>query len=174
MTPELKITVYIYLHPPHLRLVFPTSHLAAAYHHRCALLKPAYLLSPWPTTSKSSEVLLRLPSSVRKFESSRSLGGFVLYFTHATDAVRFSDPVMCRVAGEADLLVIKQYWPVDELEHALRPPRLVAFDRGRARDRSRRRGQSGSRHDDRDRGRDRSRSRPPGKHQIVIRRSRSH
>ena len=77
-----------------------------------------------------------------------------MYFTHASDAVRFSDPVMCRVTGEADLLVIKQYWPGDELEHALRPPRLVAFDGGRVRDRSRRRGQSGSRHDGRDRGRE--------------------
>lgn len=156
MASDTKIAVYIYVSsPPKIRLVFPDPKSAERYYFKARIIKAEYLLSKNPALGSKSddsdvEVVLRLPSSVRKVESSRSLGGFVLYFDSPERARLWVDPVCCTVSKEPELLVIKQYWQPGELSEALKPSRLVPVDRNQARDPSRKRGTSGTRHDDRD------------------------
>jgi len=154
MSNESKITVYIYVSsPPKIRLLFPDSRSAERYYTKAHIIKAEYLLSKNPALGSRSdesdlEVMLRLPSSVRKVESSRSLGGFVLYFEHPESARQWADPICCKVAGEPDLLVIKQYWQPSDLKEALRPSTLAPGGNNQFQDPSRKRGQSGTRHRD--------------------------
>ncbi len=97
-----------------LRIEFPNRIYAEAYLKLIPEEKDAV-----GSGHSGTAVFLRLPSSLRKLEASRTQGGFIFTFQSRAAAKEWSDPICKPLSGQPNDILVKQYWELEELDRAL-------------------------------------------------------